>query len=203
VRPIDEDTVARGTDIYRRFLFACAEEGLTLVAAGRFVKPGREVSENAPLMAFFPLRARPDDDPRALRELLERRYDAYRDHVVHPLFRDHFARSDRQIVLVDVLKALAGGPHALADMRDALTVILRSFDHGSAAGSAHLRAAHRPRAVRRHQVRPRAARAVPESPATPGGDDHFTRPRDPLRRRPNTDGGHRRRAMHRECRGRA
>lgn len=130
--PVDDETIGRGADLYRRFLHACAEEGLTLLQPGRFVKPGREISENAPLMAFFPLPARPDGDPRALRDVLARRYDAYRDHLVQPLFRDHFARSDRQIVLVDVLKALAGGPHTLFDMRDALTVILRSFDHGSA-----------------------------------------------------------------------
>ncbi|MDX9859586.1 MAG: YcjX family protein [Rhodospirillales bacterium] len=130
--PADDDTIGRGADLYRRFLNACAEEGLTLLQPGRFVKPGREISENAPLMAFFPLPTRSNGDPRTLREVLARRYDAYRDHIVQPLFRDHFARSDRQIVLVDVLKALAGGPHTLADMRDALTVILRSFDHGSA-----------------------------------------------------------------------
>jgi hypothetical protein len=129
---LDDQTIGRGAALYRRFLHACAEEGLTLLQPGRFVKPGREVSENAPMMAFFPLPARQEGDPRPLRAFLERRYDAYRDYIVHPLFRDHFARSDRQVVLVDVLKALAGGPHALADMRDALTVILRSFDHGSA-----------------------------------------------------------------------
>ncbi|MBE0531331.1 MAG: YcjX family protein [Rhodospirillales bacterium] len=129
---LGDETIGRGADLYRRFLHACAEEGLTLLQPGRFVKPGREISENAPMMAFFPLPARQEGDPKPLRVLLERRYDAYRDHIVHPLYRDHFARSDRQVVLVDVLKALAGGPHALADMRDALTVILRSFDHGSA-----------------------------------------------------------------------
>lgn len=130
--PPDDDTIGRGADLYRRFLSACAEAGLTLLQPGRFVKPGREVSESAPLMAFFPLPARHERDPDALRAVLARRYDAYRDHVVHPLFRDHFARSDRQIVLVDVLKALAGGPDTLADMRDALAVILQCFDHGSA-----------------------------------------------------------------------
>ena len=35
-----------------------------------------------------------------------RRYEAYKDVVVRPFFRDHFARLDRQIVLVDALAAL-------------------------------------------------------------------------------------------------
>ena len=34
--------------------------------------------------------------------MMARRYDAYRNHVVRPFFRDHFARLDRQVVLVDV-----------------------------------------------------------------------------------------------------
>ena len=42
--------------------------------------------------------------------MMERRYEAYKDVVVRPFFRDHFARLDRQIVLVDVLAALNAGP---------------------------------------------------------------------------------------------
>ena len=37
--------------------------------------------------------------------MMERRYEAYKTHVVRPFFRDHFARLDRQIVLVDALDA--------------------------------------------------------------------------------------------------
>lgn len=130
--PADEETIGRGSALYRRFLAASADEGLTLLQPGRFVKPGREVSENAPMMAFFPW-PRPDGAVRrrSLAAELERRYRAYRDHLVQPFHRDHFARADRQIVLVDVLRALADGPERLADMRDALAMILQTFDHGS------------------------------------------------------------------------
>lgn len=131
--PADDETIGRGKELYRRFLEACRQEGLTLLQPGRFVQPGREVSDDAPLMAFFPLPPPPNRaDRRPLAIELSRRYEAYRDHIVRPFYRDHFARSDRQIVLVDVLKALAEGPHALADMRDALTMVLQSFDHGAA-----------------------------------------------------------------------
>ena len=47
---------------------------------------------------------------------MARRYEAYKDAVVRPFFRDHFARLDRQIVLVDALEALNAGPTALADL---------------------------------------------------------------------------------------
>lgn len=133
-----EETIAAGTQLYRRFLDAARDEGLTLLQPGRFVKPGREVAENAPLMAFFPLPAGKAPGRQSLHGELARRYAAYRDHLVRPLYRDHFARADRQVVFVDVFKALAGGFHALADMRDALSVILRSFDHGPSGWLRHL-----------------------------------------------------------------
>ena len=62
--------------------------------------------------------------------MMRRRYDAYRDVVVRPFFRDHFARLDRQIVLVDALAALDGGPEAVRDLQDALTAVLECFRVG-------------------------------------------------------------------------
>ena len=62
--------------------------------------------------------------------LMRRRYDAYRDIVVRPFFREHFARLDRQIVLVDLLAALDGGPQAMRDLQASLTAILDCFRVG-------------------------------------------------------------------------
>ncbi len=50
--------------------------------------------------------------------------------MVKPFFRDHFARLDRQIVLVDTLAALNAGPAALRDLETALTDVLRAFRAG-------------------------------------------------------------------------
>jgi predicted YcjX-like family ATPase len=63
--------------------------------------------------------------------MMERRYEAYKTHVVRPFFRDHFARLDRQIVLVDVLAALNGGQPAIADLERAMTEILACFRTGA------------------------------------------------------------------------
>ena len=41
---------------------------------------------------------------------------------MRPFFRDHFARLDRQIVLVDALAALNAGPDAVRDLERALAV---------------------------------------------------------------------------------
>ena len=47
-----------------------------------------------------------------------------------PFFRDHFARLDRQIVLVDALAALNSGPVALRDLQTALNDVLMAFRAG-------------------------------------------------------------------------
>ena len=49
--------------------------------------------------------------------MLARRFESYKTHVVQPFFRDHFARLDRQIVLIDALSAVNAGAGALADLR--------------------------------------------------------------------------------------
>ena len=50
--------------------------------------------------------------------------------MVKPFFRDHFARIDRQIVLVDALGAIHAGPRALDDLRRAMGEILSAFRPG-------------------------------------------------------------------------
>jgi hypothetical protein len=57
------------------------------------------------------------------------RYAAYRERIVKPFYAEHFARLDRQIVLVDVIGALARGPAVFADTQSALTSVLASFRH--------------------------------------------------------------------------
>ena len=73
---------------------------------------------------------------------MERRYEAYKTHVARPFFRDHFARLDRQIVLVDLLSALNSGPAALRDLETALDGVMRAFRAGRAS---RLGAIFRPR----------------------------------------------------------
>jgi hypothetical protein len=51
--------------------------------------------------------------------------------VVKPFFRDHFARLDRQIVLVDALSAVNAGPEALRDLERTLTAVLACFKPGA------------------------------------------------------------------------
>lgn len=62
--------------------------------------------------------------------MMERRYEAYKTHVVKPFFREHFARLDRQIVLVDALQAVNRGTEALKDLEQALADVLACFRPG-------------------------------------------------------------------------
>jgi predicted YcjX-like family ATPase len=124
----DAETLAATFTAYLR---ASREDGraLSSLPPGRFLLPGD--LEGSPALTFAPLPP-PSSTPRStsLYTMLERRYEAYKQLVIRPFFRDHFARLDRQIVLVDTLRALNAGPAAVADLETALTDILACFRQG-------------------------------------------------------------------------
>ncbi|HTJ58641.1 MAG TPA: YcjX family protein [Devosiaceae bacterium] len=133
------DMAAEATDVaaealaaaFTRYLRESRVDGraLSTLPPGRFLLPGD--LEGSPALTFAPLP--PPSGPvrhSSLYAMLERRYEAYKDIVVRPFFRDHFARLDRQIVLVDTLRALNAGPDAVRDLETALTQILAAFRQG-------------------------------------------------------------------------
>lgn len=61
----------------------------------------------------------------------EARYRDYKTRCVEPFYTGHFARLDRQVVLVDMLGALESGREALVDMSAALADVLEHFRYGS------------------------------------------------------------------------
>jgi uncharacterized protein len=103
---------------------------LSTLPPGRFLMPGD--LEGSPALTFAPISLGEGDviASGSLAAMMERRYEAYKSHVVKPFFRDHFARLDRQIVLVDALTALNSGPAALRDLENALSDVLRAFRAG-------------------------------------------------------------------------
>lgn len=133
--PEDEIAAKDLAEAYRAYLKACAAEGhaLSMLPPGRFLMPGD--LEGSPALTFSPLYL-PETGPApkdSLWAMMARRYDSYRDRVVRPFFRDHFARLDRQIVLVDALQAANAGPAALADLESAMAEILAAFRPGRAS----------------------------------------------------------------------
>ncbi len=126
----DEPTAERLAASFTDYLRRSREDGaLSTLPPGRFLMPGD--LEGSPALTFAPLPG-PAGAVRStsLHAMMERRYEAYKSLVVRPFFRDHFARLDRQIVLVDTLRALNAGPAAVADLETALTDILGCFRQG-------------------------------------------------------------------------
>lgn len=103
---------------------------MSLLPPGRFLMPGNLAG--SPALTFAPLDVPADGraPDGSLWAMMARRYESYKDIVVRPFFRDHFARLDRQIVLVDALAAFNAGPEALHDLEAALTGILDCFRVG-------------------------------------------------------------------------
>jgi predicted YcjX-like family ATPase len=118
---------------FTAYLKACKadEHSFSALAPGRFLMPGD--LEGSPALTFAPLINFTDGKPAkgSVQAMMERRYEAYKTHVVKPFFREHFARLDRQIVLVDTLQAINRGPEAMADLEAALGDVLSSFRPGT------------------------------------------------------------------------
>jgi predicted YcjX-like family ATPase len=131
--PADEQKALNGAELFTRYLQAARAPDAVLMAPGpgRFLLPGDLAG--SPLITFFPLpQSGTGGHPRStLGAMLARRYESYKSHVVQPFFRDHFARLDRQIVLVDALAAVNSGPEALLDLQATMEAVLRCFRPGA------------------------------------------------------------------------
>lgn len=110
------------------YLAAARAAGWSDCTPGRFLVPGDLAG--SPVLTFAPLPG--SEGPRgSLWREMARRFEAYKAQVVRPFFEAHFARIDRQVVLVDVLEALHRGPAALEDQRRAMAEVLAAFRPGA------------------------------------------------------------------------
>jgi predicted YcjX-like family ATPase len=135
VKPDDDadEMVARTlSEAFASYLRACKldERALSTLPPGRFLMPGD--LDGSPALTFAPLPGVMEGRARSgsLQAMLQRRYEAYKSHVVKPFFREHIARLDRQIVLIDAMQALNAGPAAMSDLERAVTEILACFRPG-------------------------------------------------------------------------
>jgi predicted YcjX-like family ATPase len=141
--PAEEHRAIDGAKLFTLYLQeARAADGslaapLLAPGPGRFLLPGDLAG--SPLLTFFPLPppaagSSSGQHPRgSLGAMLARRFESYKAHVVAPFFHDHFARLDRQIVLVDALSAVNAGGQALRDLERTLTAVLACFKPGASA----------------------------------------------------------------------
>jgi len=119
-------------DRYCAYLLEARDRhGLSFLQPGRFLCRGR--LGEAPYRSFAPLDVGAGEGifvPGTLGALMADRFEIYKREVVERFYRDHFRRYSRQIVLVDVLRALLAGREAFDDTRLALDAILESFRYG-------------------------------------------------------------------------
>jgi uncharacterized protein len=131
--PQDEQAALRAAALFTAYLKACRDEryAMSLLPPGRFLMPGDLAG--SPALTFSPLHwPEPSGEAPAgsLAAMMRRRFEAYKDVVVRPFFESHFARLDRQIVLVDALAAFNAGPEAVRDLEGALAAVLECFRMG-------------------------------------------------------------------------
>jgi predicted YcjX-like family ATPase len=128
----DEQTALAAAKLFTDYLRACRDErfAMSLLPPGRFLMPGNLAGSPALTFAPLDLPEHGQAPDGSLWAMMRRRYEAYKDVVVRPFFRDHFARLDRQVVLVDALAAFNSGPQALHDLEAALAGILDCFRIG-------------------------------------------------------------------------
>lgn len=124
-----EETQAQAlATAFASYLTAARAEGFSDCTPGRFLLPGDLAG--SPVLTFAPLPVAGASKRGSLHREMARRFEAYKRQVVQPFFRDHFAKIDRQVVLVDALGAINQGPQAVEDLRGAMGDILASFRPG-------------------------------------------------------------------------
>ncbi len=136
--PADESASIRASKLFTAYLANCRALSLSALPPGRFLMPGDYAG--SPLLAFAPLDVAADARfPKgSLGALMARRYHSYVNRIVKPFFFGHFAKLDRQIVLVDALHPLNAGASAVKDLQVALTQILSCFRQGSNSFASNL-----------------------------------------------------------------
>lgn len=121
---------------YQEFLRQCKQHGLTLL------QPGRALLENnGDLPAVLPLlnlqaysQAQLNNAAAdSLYKQLDNFYQQYLKRLVKPFYQQFFTGIDRQIMLIDVVKALSHGKACFDDMLIAYSRIIDSYQTGSSS----------------------------------------------------------------------
>ena len=124
---LDEPAAQSLASCFTAHLQASRAAGFSDCSPGRFLLPGDLAG--SPVLTFAPLPAA-DYRRGSLGAEFARRFASYKRNIVKPFFRDHFAKIDRQIVLLDVLGAIHAGPAAVDDLRTTMAGILTAFRPG-------------------------------------------------------------------------
>ena len=131
---VDEDQVANLADAWAEYLGKAAAKNLTLNQPGRMLRPDN--LKHSPVLRFAPLP--PSVGSKALFDHMRARFEQYKSQVIKPFYQNHFARIDRQVVLVDTLRAVQGGEAVFNEMTQSLEQTLHSFNYSKGSRLARL-----------------------------------------------------------------
>ncbi|KAF7775313.1 hypothetical protein PCIT_a1477 [Pseudoalteromonas citrea] len=127
--PVDEAALKQLSQLYQQLLITLKEQTrIAQLQPGRMLIPGDLAG--APVLLFFPCHSAGEHSSESQYSHLQSRFNAYKQQVVTPFYKQYFCQFDRQIVLVDVLNALADGPDTLQEQEHALRNIVQVFDYG-------------------------------------------------------------------------
>ena len=131
--PWDERTAQRLHQRYSEYLRQCRQTKrvkLSMLQPGRFLMPGDLAG--SPALTFAPLPMKPGQAVKrgSIAAGMAKRFEDYKHLIVWRFFKEHFARIDRQLVLVDLLGAAEGGSVAINELQDAMVSVLNAFKPG-------------------------------------------------------------------------
>ena len=131
--PWDERTAQRLHQRYSEYLRQCRHTKrvkLSMLQPGRFLMPGDLAG--SPALTFAPLPMKPGQAVKrgSIAAGMAKRFEDYKHLIVWRFFKEHFARIDRQLVLVDLLGAAEGGSVAINELQDAMVSVLNAFKPG-------------------------------------------------------------------------
>ena len=113
------------SNFWRAYLHSATEAGFVFNQPGMAVCP--DVTRDPTLFSLAPLPL--GEVPASLFEEMTRRFERYKKEIIKPFYTDHFAKIDRQIVLVDLLRVLEAGKHQFEDLLTAQRALIPSFNY--------------------------------------------------------------------------
>ncbi|MGN1357134.1 MAG: YcjX family protein [Succinivibrionaceae bacterium] len=133
--PVDEVLLSKTVKSYRQWLLTLKNKGFSLVIPGRFIMPG--TLQGAPVIEFLPWvwdkKVSVPAPAGSIYQIMEERYETYKEKVVKRFYEDYFKKLDRQIILVDCFRSLLGGRMAYDDLNETLDVLLSNFSYGESS----------------------------------------------------------------------
>lgn len=122
----DEEIAIALTDEWTDYLQQAADFGLSRNQPGRLLRP--DSLRHSPVLRLVPLPAgllKSD-----LGKGMAKRFKDYKKKVIKPFFKDHFSQLDRQIVMLDILRALQQGKPVFDELVETFREILPVFNYG-------------------------------------------------------------------------